>query len=111
MHYETWQLVLCGAGGGLLPDIIRFIKSRYDDQPIPYLKRWRFWISVALLVPLGALAAWVLEPKNPLQAFAFGYAAPELLSRVFSSEADKRTLDAPELKKNGVSPLRTWWAR
>jgi hypothetical protein len=110
MAYETWQLVLCGAAGGLLPDVIRFVKSRFDKEAPNYLEHWYFWISLLLLVALGALAAWLLEPKNPLQAVAFGYAAPELLSRVFAGEADKRA--RPEaVSKKPVEALRTWWAR
>jgi hypothetical protein len=119
MQYQTWVLVLCGCGGGLLPDMLRLVNARYENGALPYLRSWRFWVSLAMLVPLGGLAAWLLESRTPLQAVAFGYAAPELLSRVLSREAGARGGAAADRGESFAVPspqgafqaIREWWAR
>jgi hypothetical protein len=123
MSYATWVLVLCGCGGGLLPDVLRLVNCRYDSSPIPYLNSRRFWLSLALLVPLGGLASWLLDSRTPLQAVAFGYAAPELLSRVLSRGAGdggaagvnrgeaSEVVRPREAPQGTIAALRGWWAR
>jgi hypothetical protein len=123
MQHQMWVLVLCGCGGGLLPDVLRLVKSRYENDPLPYLRSWRLWVSLAMLVPLGGLVAWLLESRTPLQAVAFGYAAPELLSRVLAREAGERggagidrgesagVARPPGAPRGAFAALRQWWAR
>ncbi len=123
MSNSMWVLIICGCGAGLLPDVLRLVNSRYESGPIPYLRSWRFWVSLALLVPLGGLAAWLLDSRTPLQAVAFGYAAPELLSRVLSREAGERggagvdrgesaeVVRPREVPRGAVAALRGWWAK
>jgi hypothetical protein len=113
-----WIFVLCGCAGGLLPDVLRLVNSRYDARSLPYLRSKRFWISLAMLVPLGGLAAWLFDSRTPLQAVAFGYAAPEMFSRILSREAGqqgnatvKKAESAPYAPTHvNFESIRHWWA-
>jgi hypothetical protein len=81
-HLEKWQLVALGCAGGLIPDLIRVAKSRYETTFQDYLKRPNFWIGLAVLVALGGLAAVIGQVNSVPQALIYGYAAPELFSRI-----------------------------
>jgi hypothetical protein len=100
---STMSVILLGCLGGLLPDVIRLIKLRYEEFPPEYLKRPLFWIGVALLVAIGGLAAWALGAQTPKEALIYGFAAPELFSRLAAKTVE-------EAKKPAFD-LRWWWAR
>src|SRR4051794_20738137 len=78
-------LVALGALGGLLPDVIRFVKGREKGFP-EWFRLIGYWIGLALLVVLGGLAAWLGQATDWQSAIAMGYAGPEIVSRLFSSE-------------------------
>jgi hypothetical protein len=95
-----------GCVGGLLPDILRLIRNRYNKNVGAYLREGQFWVGVILLVAIGGLVAWILQAQTIKDALVFGFAAPELLSRLVSEAvAPKRgtTKGKPEFK------LRQWW--
>lgn len=99
---STTNVILLGCVGGLLPDVIRLIKLRYEEFPPDYLKRPLFWVGVILLVAIGGLAAWAMGAQTPKDALIYGFAAPELFSRLASKaveEAQMATFD-----------LRQWWS-
>jgi len=83
MELSTGALIAVGCAGGLLPDIVRLIKGRYEEFP-GYLKSASFWIGLALLAGIGGLAAWWGAAGDAKEALAYGYSAPELLSRLAS---------------------------
>lgn len=100
-------LFIVGCVGGLLPDILRIIKNRYGGRFPSYLRQPNFWLGLILLVGLGGLAAWVLGATQVKEALIFGYAAPQLFSKLMAESnvlADRGTTDRGEFR------LRTWWA-
>lgn len=92
-----------GVFGGALPEITRIIRTRRTKIFPEYYKASKFWIGVLLMLALGGLAAWLLDAKDLQSAVAFGYAAPELFTRlsVNSTGADR---SQPE-----EFTLRAWW--
>ena len=99
----TAEVLLIGFAGGLLPDMIRIIKARYEVKFPSYLSCWNFWVGVLLLGLLGAATAWVLESANYKEALAYGFGAPEIISRVVSSQTSQVT-------RGGKFEMRAWWA-
>lgn len=109
----NWMYVAVGCLAGLLPDILRFVKERHNAPAMTYLSTWQFWVGVLLLVLLGGVAAALAKAATMLQAVAYGYAAPEFISRLVSEQG-------PPSDKNGPRPaavapqsfsLRQWWAK
>jgi hypothetical protein len=80
-----WAMIGVGCGGAAIPDIIRIIQGRYSPALPGYIASPNFWIGFVFLIIIGALAAMLGEAKNFKEALAFGYAAPELISRLLSS--------------------------
>src|SRR5688572_18803655 len=106
---------LLGALGGLLPDILRIVKSRHDPQLQPYLNSVMFWVGLLLAVAVGALAAALAEAANVREALAYGFGAPEVLTRILSTAGRPTTAaGAPEgasaLARSGRPTLGNWWA-
>jgi len=95
------KLLLWSALGGITPDLTRLVKAGALGAP-SYLKSWFFWVSFIILALLGVAAAYLMPATNEKQAFAFGFSAPEILSRL----AAKQDAD----RKVGDFTLRTWWA-
>jgi hypothetical protein len=59
-----------------------------------------------LLVIFGGFAAWLGEAANVKQALAYGFAAPEFISRILSGgEASAAATTGGE----GKLSLREWW--
>ena len=127
---SLWAVVVCGCVGGLLPDVLRLVNTRYESGPVAYLRSARFWVSLGLLVAVGGFAAWVLGATNPKEAVAYGFSAPELLSRLLA-EPPARPEDVaaagtesahipgavgppavpvPE-DRSVVRAVRAWWTR
>lgn len=77
-----WSMVILGCVGGLLPDILRVIQDRYSLTPAAYFKSPMFYVSLFLLAALGGFSAWLLEAADVKQALAYGFGAPEIISRV-----------------------------
>jgi len=99
--------------GGLLPDILRILPSKYGDAPA-YLRRPFFWVSLIILVILGGLAAYLLGPNGAVNAVAIGYAAPSILSKLVATQekSDVETTRGPLRASSGslTTNLRKWWA-
>lgn len=99
-----WRIVALGFLGGALPDVIRLIQNRYKTELPDYLLTLNFAIGFALLVALGGFAAWLGGARATKEALAYGFGAPEIVSRLLSTRAI--TLGGPGV---GVS-LRRFWA-
>ena len=78
---DITQVIVWGCVGGLLPDVVRLIKSRFGDIP-GYLKSPMFWVGTVLLIALGGFLAWLGTAKEIKEALAYGYAGPEALTRL-----------------------------
>lgn len=98
--------VILGCMGGLFPDILRVIKNRYRKSLPAYFKRLNFWLGVLLLVVLGGFAAWILGATQVKEALIFGFAAPELFSRLLAGSVGE---GGPK-KGHEEFRLRKWWA-
>jgi hypothetical protein len=118
---ETWQAVAIGCAGGVIPDLIRIAKSRYDTTFADYLKRPNFWVGLAVLVGLGGLAVLIGGVTTVPQALIYGYAAPELFSRLAAEHGVPPTpVGQPEAVSESmqqVNPrsekfnVRRWWSQ
>jgi hypothetical protein len=98
------NMVALGCVGGLIPDVIRIVKNRHKNRVLGYLKHFNFWLGLLLLIALGGFAAWLLGAEKAKEALAYGYAAPELISRVLAGSADP----ADRGDESAFSLLK-WW--
>jgi hypothetical protein len=96
--------LLWGAVGGLLPDAIRLVKERHNQTLPPYVKSLNFYVGLILAVALGAGTAALLGAASVQEALAYGFGAPEILTRLFSSSGTG--LGPAHIKRT----LREWWA-
>jgi hypothetical protein len=60
-----------------------------------------FWIGFGLLLVLGIAAAWLGEAKEIKEALAYGFSAPEIISRLLSKSTGDR---------GSISSIRNWWS-
>jgi hypothetical protein len=95
-----WQTLITGFVGGLIPDLLRLFALRDRGAPA-YVAYWFFWVSFIGLGALGALACWLVQPTGAIEAFAIGYSAPSVLSRLGASQ------QATDRAEN--TSLRQWW--
>jgi len=79
------QVWIFGLVGGAIPDVIRLIQGRYAETLPNYLKNLNFWLGFAFLVATGGLVAWLGKSQSIQAALAYGFAAPEILSRLLST--------------------------
>lgn len=98
------SMAIVGALGGLLPDVLRFIKGRHEGFP-NWFRKGGYWVGLALLVVLGGVAAWLGNAKQWQAALALGFGAPEFFSRLAGSES------ATVRGSGSGFALRRWWAR
>jgi hypothetical protein len=116
LTFTPWIFGL-GCLGGLLPDILRLIKNRQDNNLPSYFKRGNFWLGVVLMVGLGGLAAWLLKATDAKEALTLGFAAPQVISSLAAGTGKAGTGKAGTGKvveredmDIGKFGLRRWWA-
>jgi hypothetical protein len=97
-----WTMIGIGCGGGAIPDIIRFAKGRYKEELPAHYKSLNFWIGFAFLVALGGLAAGLGGATDPKAALAYGFGAPEIISRLLSS--------GPVVMSGPQKIISRWWS-
>lgn len=101
---SLYGILICGLVGGLIPDLLRFLKYKNKKKLPSYLRYPNFWLGLVILLALGAFTAWLLSATTPLQAVACGFSAPELLSRALSKPTSGVDRGSDEFD------LRSWWA-
>jgi hypothetical protein len=101
------KLIAVGCAGGIIPDLIRLAKARYEAGIADYLKHWNFWLGLLILVVLGGIAAALGEPTNTMQALALGYAAPEFFSKIVAQPQ----AGMEEFPQPGKFSVRHWWSK
>ncbi|MGE0456106.1 MAG: hypothetical protein AB7O37_22850 [Vicinamibacteria bacterium] len=102
-----WAILSLGLFGGLVPDMIRLARE-LRDKSAPSPLHAGLVASMAILGLLGATCALVLDAKNAKEAIAFGFSAPELLSRLASQPPPPGGNPGPKPGGGGFS-LRAWW--
>lgn len=106
------SMLLLGCAGGIIPDVLRIIQDRHSLTIPAYLKSGVFWISLLLLAGLGGLTAWLFDAKDVKQALAFGFGAPEIISRVFGKIAggvDRGIDRGDEQGATSTLSFSEWW--
>lgn len=99
---------LLGVIGAAIPDLLRLIKGRYDGPLPAYFASKSFLLGFPLLLSIGALAVYLGDPTGTKEALAYGFGAPELVSRLLSEQGAQqpgRQVD------RGAVTVRGWWAR
>lgn len=112
------EVVGLGCLGGALPDILRAVKLRYQPAP-QYLRRWFFWISLAVLVVMGGVVTHFVHPESAVAALSVGFSAPELLSKLLGAEVPQPPAAEGKVWKLATDPrqgtilqqVRRWWLR
>jgi hypothetical protein len=98
-----WNIILLGCAGGAVPDIVRIVQNRHEPNLPDYLKGANFWLGFFLLLILGGVAAGFGDAKSIKEALAYGFTAPEVISRLFSAPSGARG-------PGGGMPIRRWWS-
>ena len=98
---------LLGVIGAAIPDILRLIKGRHDGPLPAYFASTSFLVGFPLLLLIGALAVYVGDPASAKEALAYGFGAPELVSRLLADQGARSGKQADR----GAVTLREWWAR
>ena len=112
------EVLLLGMVGGLLPDVIRLVRERHDPAVPAFLKSPKFYLSLTLGLLLGGFAAWLLQAGTTKDAVIYGFAAPELMTRLASSGstapedgAFRGETPPPPPESQAQTSLRSWWAK
>lgn len=111
------DILVYAALGGLVPDAIRTLKwarTAKAKRGVNPLTDGAIYVAVSIQVVLALLAAGLLVVTTPLQAMAVGYAAPDILVRVFTTVSKSSvvkmgaaTAPTPSLPNRVVAWLRT----
>lgn len=99
-----WHIFGFGCVGGLIPDLLRLIQGRYKPELPDYLKSVNFWIGLVLAVILGGFAAVWGGASDLLPALAYGFSAPEIITKLLSTK--ELTAGSPK----PAAHLRRFWA-
>ena len=105
MNNFNLGFVILGCVGGLLPDLLRFMKMKYKSDFPYYLKNGQFWIGFVSQIIVGGLMSWALGANKTIDALIYGYAAPQLISILVGNATS--SLSVPSKGKKQFS-LRDW---
>lgn len=95
-------MIVLGAIGGALPDLLRIIASK-NSSKIPEFLTWpMFWAGLALQVALGGFLGYLLHPADKLSAVAYGFSGPELITRLVAGI--NRPEPAPKTAPESTAP-------
>jgi hypothetical protein len=102
------KIVVLGFVAGIIPDVLRMVKLATVGAPA-YVKSWFFWSSLVVLGLLGAFACWLVNPTGVLEAFAVGYSAPEILSRLGGKIPPGLSDRGDGAGRPKIDTLLGWW--
>jgi hypothetical protein len=109
---DSYHAMLWGGVGGLLPDALRIVAARYGPPPA-WLFRPFFWVSLLLLVCIGAGTAYIVEPDKIITALAMGYSAPSIISKTLSRRpgvsASPEGGGGQKRLQDLADSVRNWW--
>jgi purine-cytosine permease-like protein len=106
-------IVVFGFVGGIVPDLLRFIRNRFDLNTEAYLKSLKYWLSLLFLALLGAFAAWIFGAQDEKAALVYGFTAPEIITRLASGQPVSPVMKGVVMLNPKQDPgklsLRDWW--
>jgi len=95
------QLLLAGAGGGLVRGVVGFIKHQFAYKNVKF-KPWYLALMMTLSALVGLTVTWaiiqsglklpVVERVNPAIAFIVGYAGGDFIENLYKIVIGKATL-------------------
>jgi hypothetical protein len=101
------ELIVAGCIGALTPELIRIAKG----PTAGVFTAPGYWVQLFAQLVLSAVVAHYMEPKNAIEAFTFGFTAPQLATRL----AAAKTQAPPASPPPGGGPPRfhprIWWSR
>jgi hypothetical protein len=103
------DLAVYGALGGMLPDALRLIRGRYEPGVPAYFKSPMFYVGLALCIAAGATAAHILAAHSVKEALAYGFSAPELLTRLLTTPSPSNATSR-RAGRSGPRSLRELWS-
>ncbi|CAO3405508.1 hypothetical protein [Azospirillum palustre] len=102
----AWEAAAAwGALGGVLPDVIKTVRSRFQKRP-DYLMSWFYWVNLIFLAVAGAGVAVWRDPHDVVEAVSYGAAALAFFTQVFALPDDKH-LGADDISL--VTRIRRRW--
>ena len=101
---------LLGCLGGVLPDLLRIARNRYDKGLGVYLKSLNFWVGLVILILIGGATAWIFDASSAKDALIIGYTSPQIISQlVGSATADKKLTPLGAGAARGTAKVTNWW--
>lgn len=98
-----------GALGGLLPDMIKIVRKRFEKRP-DYLGSGFYWFCLIVLAVVGAGVAVWRDPRSPVDAVAYGAAALAFITQALALSDDKHLgVDPAGGKQSSFQRVRRWW--
>ena len=102
------NLLIWAAVGSLFPDIIRIAQNRHDPALPSYLKSFKFYLGLILLIIIGLVAAYFKNPADEIEAFSIGFAAPQIISSL--AGAANKNANKPVVLGGG-NRILSWWGK
>jgi hypothetical protein len=107
----TWQLLLCGAVGGAVPDLLRWLALRREATSTDFATKGVVWLSFIISIWLGTATVYSAQTTHVWEAILLGYATPQLLSKLLSDRnAVEQPLAVYRLGIPAVWRIQRWWA-
>ena len=100
------EAALLGAVGGLLPDLIKAIRKRFQKMPT-YLRRAWYWLNLAFLGIVGAIVSAIAHPSTIQEALAYGAGALALVTQALGQNDEQHLGDTEWV--DPVRQIRAWW--
>jgi len=100
------EAAIWGAVGGVLPDIMKLLRKRFQQRPT-YVGRAWYWLNVVLLAIIGAIISVISHPNAIQDALAYGAASLALLTQLFGKDDDQHLGGSGA---SAIKKIRGWWA-
>lgn len=104
------SLILWGAFGGLLPDIIRLVKNRFTGEFAEFYRSTAYWTGLILSSFLGGLVVFLLKPQDIIYALSLGYFAPKIITSILSHHVPASAKQELTESDQGKIKIWHWWS-
>jgi hypothetical protein len=107
----AWTILLCGAIGGSVPDLLRLLALRREPVAPKFVTKGVVCLSFIVSIWLGAISAYSAHLSHVWEAILLGYALPQLLSKILSDRnAEEQPLSVYRIGIPAVWRIQRWWA-